>query len=113
MNFEPEQKPPFLAIGGGIGILALAVALVFLGFLNLSTALFIIGVAIVPLMIWAGRKTSTVYTVLLGGVLIALMTSVYFLWCVIDRYNGDVKAIEAKQQRTTMAQPLDRDLMRS
>jgi hypothetical protein len=112
-EFEPEQKPPFLAIGGGIGILALAIALVFLGYLYLSTALFIIGVAIIPLMIWAGRKTSTVFTVFLGGVLIALMTSAYLLWCVIDRYHGDVKAIEAKQQRTTMAQPPDRDLMRS
>jgi hypothetical protein len=112
-EFEPEQKLPLLAIGGGIGVLALAIALVFLGYLNLSTALFIIGVAIIPLMIWAGRKTSTVFTVFLGGVLIALMTSAYFLWCVIDRYHGDIKALEAKQQRTTMAQPLDRDVMRS
>jgi hypothetical protein len=110
-EFEPEKKPPYAAIGGAIVILAIILVLVFLGYLNFSTALYALGLAIIPLMLWAGRKTSTVYTVILGCVLIALMTSIYLLWCVLARYNFDVKALEAKQQRTTTAQQFDGGLV--
>jgi len=111
-DMAPEKTPPYLAIAGTIAIPIALLAIAFFGYLNFSTAIYIIGLAIVSLMFWMGRKTSTVYTVLLGCVLIALMTAVYCLWVVLMRYHGDVKAQEAKQ-RVTVTQPAVRNVMHS
>jgi hypothetical protein len=112
-DMAPEKQPPYLAIALAVSVPVILLALAYFKILSFSTAIYIVGVAIVPLMIWIGRKTMTVYTVLLGCVLIALMTSVYCMWDIIyDRYKGDIKAQEAKQ-RVGMAQPVDRDILRS
>jgi len=108
-DMAPEKTPPYLAIAGTIAVPIALLAIAFFGFLDFSTAIYIIGLAISALMTWMGRKTTTVYTVLLGCVLIVLMTSVYCLWIVLMRYHGDVKAQEAKQ-RVGMTQPADRNV---
>jgi hypothetical protein len=111
-GFEPETQPPYLAIAGVIAIPIALLAIAFFGILNFSTAIYIIGLVIVSLMLWMGRKTNTVFTVLLGCVLIALMTSIYCHWdFLMKKYHGDVKAQEAKQ-RVGMAQPVVGDVMR-
>jgi hypothetical protein len=111
-DLEPKRSLPILEIGVAIGVPVACLAIAFLGYINFSTALYIIGVALVALMMWVGRKTNTIYTVILGIVLIALLTSIYFLWTVLAKLGFDVKAQEAKQ-RVTMAQPLDRNVMRT
>ena len=111
-GFEPETQPPYLAIAGVIAIPIALLAIAFFGILNFSTAIYIIGLVIVSLMLWMGRKTNTVFTVLLGCVLIALMTSIYYHWdFLMKKYHGDVKAQEAKQ-RIEMTQPVARNVMR-
>jgi hypothetical protein len=111
-DMEPKRKLPILEIGVAIGVPAVCLAIAFLGYINFSTALYITGVAVVALMMWMGRKTNTVYTVLLGIVLIALLTCIYYHWTVLAKLGFDVKALEAKQ-RVTMAQPLDGNVMRT
>jgi hypothetical protein len=111
-ELAPEKQPPYLAIVLGVGVVVVLLALGYFKILSYAMAICIVGVALVLLMIWMGRKTNTVYTVLLGCVLIALMVSVYCLWHIYhDRYNSDIKAQEAKQ-RVSMMQPADRDMMR-
>ena len=111
-DMAPEKQPPYLAIALAVGVLVVLLALAYFKILSYSMAICIVGVAVVVLMIWMGRKTNTVYTVLLGCVLIALVTSVYCLWYILsDKYQGDIKAQEAKQ-RVGMVQPVDRGIMR-
>jgi hypothetical protein len=107
----PQAKPPLLEIAVAIGVPVVCIALAFLGFLNFSTALYIIGLAYVALMTWMGRETNTVYTVILGCVLIALLTSVYCLWTVLAKYGFDVKAQEAKG-RAAITRPVDHIVLR-
>ncbi len=57
-------------------------------------------------MLWLGHKTNTVYVVILGCVLAAVLTAVYCLWTEMERYNFDIKAQEAKQ-RVTMTAPCE------
>jgi hypothetical protein len=109
-DMEPKRTLPMLEIGVAIGVPVACLAIAFLGYINLSTALYFIGVAVVALMTWMGRKTNSVYTVLLGIVLIALLTCIYYHWTVLAKLGFDVKAQEAKQ-RVTMAQPLDGNVM--
>jgi hypothetical protein len=101
-----KTPPPLLEIGIAIGVPVACLALAFLGYLNFSTALLIIGLALVALMIWMGRKTNTLYTVVLGCILLALLGSVYCLWTVLAKYHFDVKAQDAKQ-RVAIAQPVE------
>ena len=61
----------------------------------------------IPLVLWVGRKTNTVYVVLLGCVIAVLMTCIYCLWAVLARYHFDVKAPEATQ-RVGVAEPVNR-----
>jgi hypothetical protein len=111
-ELAPEAKPPYVAIAVCIGVLVVLFALAYFKLFGYSTAIYVIGLAIIPLMLLLGRKTATVYTVLLGCVLAALMTSVYCLWSVLERYHGDVKA-QAAKQGVSMTQPLDRNTMHS
>jgi hypothetical protein len=108
--FADEKKTdltPFLAIGG---VLCLAVVIFLIAWAlrwNNSTAVYFIGLTFIPLLLWLGRKTNTVYVVLLGCVIAVLMTCVYCLWTVLAWYHFDVKASQATQ-RVSMAQPVDR-----
>jgi hypothetical protein len=111
-DMEPKRALPILEIGVAIGVPVVCLAIAFFGYINFSTALYFTGVALVALMMWMGRKTNTVYTVLLGIVLIALLTCIYYHWTVLAKLGFDVKAQEAKQ-RVTMAQPFDGNVMRT
>jgi hypothetical protein len=110
-GFEPETQPPYLAIAGVIAVPIALLAIAFFGILNYSTAIYIVGLAIIPLILWMGRKTNSVFTVILGCILVALITSIFCLWIVLMRYHGDVKAQEAKQH-AGMTQPVARDVVR-
>jgi uncharacterized protein (DUF58 family) len=74
--------------------------------MDFSTAVYIIGLGFLPLILWMGRMTNTVYVVFLGCILAALLTCLYCLWVMLAQYRFDVKASEAKQ-RVAMAQPVD------
>ena len=53
-----------------------------------------------------GRKTNTVFVVILGCVLAAVLTSVYCLWMELVRYKFDIKAQDAKQRVSMVSRPL-------
>jgi hypothetical protein len=66
---------------------------------NYATAVYLVGLTFIPLLLWLGRKTNTVYVVFLGIVIAGLMTGIYYLWVILaDGYHFDVKASEAKQR---------------
>ena len=104
-EFEtPDKRPVYLAAGISIGVVVIVVLLVHFNIVFLSTAVYLIGLACIPLTLWLGRKACTLYTVFLGCILAALLTSLYCLWSVLGRYNYDVKAQEAKE-KIAMIQP--------
>ena len=109
--FADEKKAGdpsrYLVIAGVIGIPVVFLLLAWFGLLNFPTAVYIICLAFIPLVLWMGRKTNTVYTVFLGCIIAALLTCVYCLWVALASYNFDVKAQEAKQ-RVGMVEPVDR-----
>jgi hypothetical protein len=96
-EFGPKQSLPVVELGVAIAVPVVCIALAVLDFVNFSTALLAIGIALVALMAWMGRRTNTLYTVALGCILISLITSVYCLWTVLAKYHYDVKATEARQ----------------
>ena len=108
--FADEKKADMTPLFLTAGVLGLAVVLLLIawaGLWNYSTAVYVTGLTFIPLLLWMGRKTNTVYTVFLGCVIAVLMTCIYCLWAVLAQYHFDVKASEAKQ-RVGMAQPVDR-----
>jgi len=104
------DRSRYLVIGGVIGVPVVFLVIAWLGLLNYSTAVYITCLGFLPLVLWMGRKTNTVYTVFLGCIIAVLLTCVYLLWVVLGKYNFDVKAQEAKQ-RVGMVQPVDRGLL--
>ncbi len=84
------------SVPGGAALVLLLVSLVHLIFF--STALYLIGLLAIGHGLWLGRKTSTVYTVFLGGALAAVVTVAYVLWLELGQYQFDIKA------RTTATQ---------
>ncbi|MFZ1935658.1 MAG: hypothetical protein WCB27_07320 [Thermoguttaceae bacterium] len=108
--FADEKKTdmtPFLVIAGVLGLAVVIFLIAWALRWNNSTAIYLIGLTFIPLLLWLGRKTNTVYVVLLGCVIAVLMTCVYCLWTVLAWYHFDVKASQATQ-RVSMAQPVDR-----
>ena len=103
---EPSQLPVYLEWSGAIGIPLVLLALGWFGVLYFSTAIYIISVGFVPYGIWKGRKTSTVFTVILGCALVAILTAVYCLWLELVSYRLDIKAQDAKQ-RISMVWPTE------
>jgi len=69
------------------------------GVLSYATAIYVIAVGFVPYGIWKGRETNTVYTVVLGCALIAVLTAIYCLWMEVGRYHFQINAKEAFQQQ--------------
>jgi len=104
-----DKRSLYLVVAGAIAVPVVFLALASFEFLNFSTAVYIVGLCSIPLVLWAGHKTNTVYVVFLGIILAALMTCLYCLWVALAKYNFDVKAQEAKQ-RVGMVQPVDRGL---
>lgn len=96
---EQRSKQSFyieLAVAIGVPVILLAIAGLHL--LYVSTAIYLIAVGFVPYGLWKGRETSTIYTVVLGCALIAVMTAIYFMWVEFGRYEFDVKARDGKRR---------------
>jgi hypothetical protein len=105
---EKKARDPsfYLAMGLVIGIPVVLLAAAQFKYLNFSTAIYIVGLCSIPLVLWMGRRTNTIYVVFMGIILAALITCIYAMWVVLAKYNFDVKAQEAKQ-RVAMVQPVD------
>lgn len=102
----PGKVPNFVEWGCVIGLPVLLVLLALVNVVYLSTAVYVIAVGFIPYGIWKGRATNTVYTVILGCTLAAVLTAIYCLWLEVGRYQFDIKAREAKQ-RGSMSSLLD------
>jgi hypothetical protein len=95
---ESKSLALVAAVAAAIGLPVICLALAFLNIVLFCTAFYLIGLGYVPLALWLGRKTNTIYTVFLGCVLAALMTAIYCLWIELAvHYLGDYEAKEAKQ----------------
>ena len=99
---EPSKLPLYLPVAAAIGlpVIVLLGAFLFAGGTigAISTAVYIIILGYIPLGLWIERKTNTVFVVILGCVLAALLTAVYCLWMELGRYKFDIKAQDAKQR---------------
>jgi hypothetical protein len=109
-NLEGQEEPPpgkrpfYLEVTVAAGLAAVILVLGCVGVLYLPTAIYLIGLGLIPCGLWMGRQTNTVYTVFLGGVLAALLTAVFCLFLELRQYNFDVKA-QGVKQRVSVAQP--------
>jgi hypothetical protein len=94
---KPEKKlPEYAELAGAIGIGVVLLAIGVVGLIYISTAVFTIAVGAVFYTIWRNRATSSIYTVLLGCALAAVLLSLYFLWIEIGRYQFDIRARSAR-----------------
>ena len=101
---EKPRKKSFLAeAAAAIGIPVAFAGLFLANMLFLSTAIFLALMCFIPLGIWMGRRSNTVFTVCLGCTLAALFTACFCLWVELRRYSFDIKAKEA---RVSMVQPI-------
>jgi hypothetical protein len=110
---DSEKAAFYAVVAAAIGLPVICLALAVLQIMLFSTAFYLIGLGYIPMVLWLGRKTSTLYTVFLGCILAALMTAVYFFWIELGRYGFDSKAREAKQRRVSMTLPIDRDFAKA
>ena len=96
MENSSRRLPAHFELGLAIaaGVLLLALGLIHV--LYLSTAVYLISVALLIYLMWRGRETNTVYTVILGCASIAILTALYCLWLELGRYHLDVKARQSK-----------------
>jgi hypothetical protein len=101
---KPSKLPVILPAVAAIGLPVIAVGLAAVDILYFSTAIYIVLLGYIPLALWLSRKTNTVFVVILGCVVAAVLTACYCLWMELGRYKYDVKAQEAKQ-RVTMVEP--------
>lgn len=95
---KPSKLMSYLDWPVAAGAAAILLILAACQMLNFSTAIYVISVGCVACAIWKFRRTSNVYTVILGLCVIAILTSLYCLWLEVGRYQFDVKAREAKQR---------------
>ena len=102
------RKLPFpLEWGIAIVIPVVALALVLIPVICLSTAIYLIFVGAVALGVWKGRETNTAYTVLLACALVAILTAIYCLWAELGRYQFDLRA----KQRSSLSSPIQAGLL--
>jgi hypothetical protein len=104
---SPEQAPAakksvklpgqYMEWGGAFLLFIVLLTAASLRIIFFSTAVYVIVVGLVCYAIWKSRATNTVYIVILGCTLVAILTAVYCLWTELDRYDFDVKARKAKQ----------------
>ncbi len=115
-ELEPSKLPFYLEIAALIVIPLLLLALASndllgqggLAVLSIWTALYLIGLGLIPYALWKGRDTSTLYTVFLGCVLAAMLTGVYVLWIELAvNYKFDIHAQEAKRAAVGMVLPAE------
>jgi hypothetical protein len=94
-------KLPFpLEWGVLVAVPAIILVLVLLQVVYPSTAVYLISVGLVAFGVWKGRGTNTIYTVLLGCALVAILTALYCLWAELGRYHFEIRA---KQQSSISA----------
>jgi hypothetical protein len=101
---EPERKfekkgqsPALLPLAAGVGVIVVLLGLALLKFVLFSTAVYLIALGCIPLGLWASRKTNTVFIVILGCILAAILTACFCLWREMGSYKFDVKAQDAKR----------------
>jgi hypothetical protein len=87
----------YMEWGAAVVLLVALLAVASLRMILFSTAVYVILVGLVCYAIWKTRATNTVYTVILGCTLIAVITAVFCLLTELGRYDYDVKAQKAKQ----------------
>jgi hypothetical protein len=107
--FADEKKTdrtPFLIVAGAFGLAVVLLVLARAKFWDYSTAVYFSGLTFIPVLLWLGRKTNTVYVALLGCVIAVLMTSIVFLWWSWAKYEFDIRAADVKQ-RIGMVRPAD------
>jgi hypothetical protein len=99
------QMPQYVEWGVAAGVSVLLLAIAVFGLIYFATAVYVISIGLVGYGIWKGGATNTVYTVILGCTLLAVLTAIYCLWLELGRYHFDIKAREAKQ-RVSVSVPL-------
>ena len=95
---KPFQLPWYIELAAVVVVAAIVLGLAAWHLLGLSTALYLIAVALIAYGSWKGRATNSVYTVMLACALAAIVTAAYLLWLELERYNLDIKAREARQK---------------
>ena len=85
-----------MAVAVGLPVILLGLAVV--NFVFFSTAIYLVAMGYTFLGLWIYRRTNTLYTVLLGCALAAVLTAVYCLWIEMGNYEFDLKAKDAKQR---------------
>jgi hypothetical protein len=81
------------------GLAVIAIVLAVLGYMSIlliSTAVFLIAMVGVAYGIWLSRKTNTVYSIMLGCALMAVIAAAYCMWVEFERYHYDFKGKDAK-----------------
>jgi hypothetical protein len=105
---EPSKLPLYLEIVLLVGIPLILAGLVLSSLLDWAIAVYVICAGLVPYMLWKSRKTNTIFTILLGCTLVAILTAILFLWVEISKgYKGDINAREAKDRKYTISQPIE------
>jgi len=77
---KPSQLPVVLPVAAAVGVPVIALVLAFTGLLFISTAVYLIALGYIGLALWVGRRTNTVYVVILACVVAAILTGVFCLW---------------------------------
>jgi hypothetical protein len=102
----PSNLPTYLAWAGAIAAVVVLLALGWLEVLCISTALYVVSMGLVSYGIWQGRRSNSIYTVLLACALAAVLTALYCLWLEAGRYQFDVNARDARP-RVGMSRTID------
>jgi hypothetical protein len=89
---KPDQVPQYIEWGGMIGIPVLLLILALMHLIYFATAVYLISIGFVGYGIWKNRETSSIYIVLLGCALIAILTALYCLWIELGRYDFNIRA---------------------
>jgi hypothetical protein len=102
----PSKLPVYLPAACALALPLIALGIAASGAIFYSTAVCIIVVGYIPLALWAARRTNSVFVVLLGCALAALLVGVYCLWMELASCKFDIKAQEAKQKKVSMTWPV-------
>lgn len=95
-KLTPYQK--YLEWGGLALLLIILLALGFFKIILIATAVYLFSLAAVAYGVWLGRRTNTVYSVILGCALAAVITATFCLWLEWARYGLDIKARGARSR---------------
>ncbi|NLF07097.1 MAG: hypothetical protein GX594_03825 [Pirellulaceae bacterium] len=97
---KPRKRSFLIEAVLAIGLPVVFVGLFLVNIIFLSTAVYLLGMCYIPLGLWMGRRSNTVFTVFLACTLAALMTASFCLWIELRRYEFDTKAQDARVSMT-------------